>query len=93
MSAQAKNNKIKKAGSWSIAQAKAKFSTLVHRAESVGPQIITRRGQNRAVVVSAEEWRRKTHRAGNLAEFLAAGLRGSGLKTHRSKGSLRGIDL
>ena len=92
MGVQIKGNK-KGGGSWSVAQAKARFSMVVQRAESDGPQIITRHGQNKAVVVSAEEWKRKTHRSGNLAEFLAAGLRGSGLKIHRSKRPMRGIDL
>jgi hypothetical protein len=47
-----------------------------------------------AVVVSAEEWERKTKRTGNLAEFFAASpLRGSKLNVERAKGGPRNVDL
>jgi prevent-host-death family protein len=71
---------------WSVAEAKAKFSEMIDRALSQGPQTITRKGKTAAVIVGAEEWERKTMRAGSLAEFLAASpLRGSGMKVHRLK--------
>ena len=57
---------------WTVAEAKAKFSELIERARSRGPQTITRKGHTAVVVVSAEEWERKTKRTGNLAEFFAA---------------------
>ena len=67
--------------SWTVAEAKAKFSEIIEKAMSEGPQTITRKGRTAAVVVGAEEWQRKTKRVGNLAEFFAASpLRGSGLK-------------
>ena len=38
------------------------------------------------VIVSAEEWKRKTRRKGTLAEFFAnSPLRGSGIETKRLK--------
>ncbi len=79
---------------WTVAQAKAKFSELIDLAASEGPQTVTRNGKPTAVVVSAQEWERKTRRTGNLAEFLAASpLRGSALKIQRAKGGLRKVDL
>jgi prevent-host-death family protein len=79
---------------WSVAEAKAKFSEVIERAMSLGPQTITRKGRTAAVVVGAEEWQRKTKRVGNLAEFFAASpLRGSNLKIHRLKSRPRKIDL
>jgi len=67
--------------SWTVAEAKAKFSEIIEKAMSEGQQTITRKGRTAAVVVGAEEWQRKTKRVGNLAEFFAASpLRGSGLK-------------
>jgi prevent-host-death family protein len=57
---------------WTVAEAKAKFSEVVERAISEGPQTITRKGRTAAVLVGAEEWQRKTNRAGSLAEFFAA---------------------
>jgi prevent-host-death family protein len=51
---------------------------------SGGPQTITSNGRTAGVIVAAEEWLRKTKRAGNLAEFFAASpLRGSGMGTKR----------
>ena len=79
---------------WTVAEAKAKFSEIIERAMTEGPQTITRKGLTAAVVVGAEEWQRKTKRAGNLAEFFAASpLRGSKLKTQRRKARPRKINL
>ncbi len=79
---------------WTVAEAKAKFSELIDRARSDGPQTITRKGRTAVVVVAAEEWERKTKRTGNLAEFFAASpLRRSKLKLERLKGGLRKADL
>jgi prevent-host-death family protein len=80
--------------SWSVAEAKAKFSEIIERAMSEGPQTITRNGHTAAVVVGAEEWQRKTKRIGNLAEFFAESpLRESGLKIRRLKQRPRKISL
>jgi prevent-host-death family protein len=78
---------------WTIAEAKAKFSQVIEQART-GLQTITRNGRPAAVVVSAEEWERRTSRAGTLADFLTASpLRGSGLKIERSKDRPRDIEL
>ena len=67
---------------WSVAQAKAKFSEVIDKARSLGPQTITRNGRKAVVIVAAQEWERKTKRNGNLAEFFAASpLRGSSRRT------------
>jgi prevent-host-death family protein len=77
---------------WTVADAKAKLSKVIDQAQVDGPQTITRHGRTAAVVVSAEEWERKTKRTGNLAEFFAASpLRGSGLRITRIKGRLSKI--
>lgn len=81
-------------GTWTVAEAKAKLSEVVDKARTKGPQTITKNGRKAVVVVSAEEWERKTHRPGNLAEFFAESpLRGSGLKITRIKAGGRDIDL
>jgi prevent-host-death family protein len=56
-------------GSWTVAGAKARLSEVIERAQT-DPQIITRHGKPSVVVVSAQEWARKTVRKGTLAEFL-----------------------
>ena len=80
--------------SWTVAEAKAKFSEVVEQARTSGPQTITRNGRSAVVVVSAEEWERKTRRHGSLADFFAASpLRDSELETTRAKGGPRPVDL
>lgn len=72
--------------SWTVAEAKAKFSEVIDEARTRGPQMITRNGRAAAVLVSAEEWERKTRRVGTLADFFATSpLRHSGLKVSRKK--------
>lgn len=81
-------------GIWTVAEAKAKFSEVIDKAKTVGPQTVTKHGQTAVVVVSAEEWERKTRRKGNLASFFAdSPLRGSGLDLSRVKDGPREIDL
>ena len=60
------------AQTWTVAEAKAKFSELIEKAQSDGPQKITKHGRTTAVVVAAEQWEKKAKRKGNLAQFLAA---------------------
>lgn len=79
--------------SWTVAEAKARLSEVIEQARSAGPQTITRNGRRTVVIVSAEEWERKTKRVGTLAEFFASSpLRGSGLRGKRSKDKLRSTD-
>ena len=71
---------------WTVAEAKAKFSEVLDRAVSDGPQTITRNGKTTAIIVSAEEWARRAKRQGTLAEFFAnSPLRNSGLEIERLK--------
>jgi prevent-host-death family protein len=78
---------------WTLANAKARLSEVVDRAQDV-PQMVTRNGRPAAVIVSAEEWKRKTDRKGNLAEFLLASpLRGLDLDVERLDDLPRELDL
>lgn len=80
--------------SWSVADAKARFSAVIESALEEGPQTITRSGRKTVVVVAAEEWERKNRRQGNLAEFLASSpLRGSRLRIKRSNERPRRVRL
>jgi len=79
---------------WSVADAKARLSELLDRAIDSGPQAITRRGREIAIVVSAEEWHKKSARSGSLAEFFAASpLRDSGLVIERAHLRARDVEL
>lgn len=43
---------------WPVQDAKARFSELLEASLNEGPQIVTRRGVETAVLVPFEEWRR-----------------------------------
>jgi prevent-host-death family protein len=78
---------------WTVAGAKARLSEVIERAQT-DPQIITRHGRPSVVVVSADEWVRKTIRKGSLAEFLMASpLRGSDLELDKRDEQPRDLDL
>lgn len=69
---------------WTVAEAKAKFSEVIDRAQSEGPQTVTRNGHKAVVIVGAEEWQKKTKPTGTLVDFFASSpLREGGLKLPR----------
>lgn len=45
-------------GTWQIQEAKARFSEFVSASLKEGPQVVTRRGVETAVLVPIAEWRR-----------------------------------
>jgi prevent-host-death family protein len=82
------------AETWTVAEAKAKFSELMDRARMSGPQTITKNGRRAAVLVSTEEWEKQTGRKGTLAEFFAASpFRESEVEFERLEDGPRDIDL
>lgn len=79
---------------WSVANAKAHFSELIDKAKSEGPQMVTRNGKPAAVLVSVEEWEKKTAPKGTLVEFFQnSPLYDSGIEIERFKGDFRKVDL
>jgi len=78
---------------WTVADAKAKFSEVISRAQDE-PQTITRNGQPSVVVVSIEEWARKSERKGSLATFLMSSpLQGTEINIERLQDQPTEIDL
>lgn len=78
---------------WTVAGAKARLSEVIERAQAA-PQTITRNGKPSVVVVSVEEWRRKTERKGTLATFLLESpLRGADLDLERQRDEPRDLSL
>jgi len=45
-------------GSWQVQDAKARFSEFLDATIKKGPQVVTRRGVETAVLVPIEQWRR-----------------------------------
>ncbi|HWY05717.1 MAG TPA: type II toxin-antitoxin system Phd/YefM family antitoxin [Candidatus Acidoferrales bacterium] len=43
---------------WQLQDAKSRFSELIDDTLEKGPQVVTRRGVDTAVVVSVEEWKK-----------------------------------
>ena len=56
---------------WQLKDARANFSTLVDKAISDGPQMVTRNGKKAVVVVSMEEWMRRERCRDDLVDFFA----------------------
>jgi prevent-host-death family protein len=63
-------------GSWQLQDAKSRFSEFLNAALEKGPQVVTRRGVETAVLVPIEEWRRlqKASRP-SIKELLLSGPR------------------
>jgi len=81
---------------WLLQNAKARFSELVRRARSEGPQHVTVRGREEVVIISAEEFRRlKGDRTGaDLVAALRASPHGDvDIEPQRAPMPVRGVVL
>lgn len=66
---------------WQLAEAKNRFSEVVDKTTTEGPQVVTRRGENVAVVISFIEYQRLTVAKPNFYDYVRTGP------------SLEGVDL
>ena len=73
-------------------EAEQKFSELLRKAEEVGPQVVTRHGEEVAVLISAEAYR-KLSGVPDFKEFLLSGPDLSKLDLERSKEPTRVVEL
>jgi prevent-host-death family protein len=58
---------------WQIQDAKQRFSEMIRAVASEGPQVITRHGEDVAVIVDIGEYRRLTRPGADLASILLGG--------------------
>jgi prevent-host-death family protein len=58
---------------WQVQKAKARFSELVERARTEGPQTIPRHGRERAVLLSIEDYRALLSRQADVRALLLGG--------------------
>lgn len=84
------------AGRWLLQDAKARFSELVRRVHSKGPQHVTVHGRDEVVVISAEEFPQL--KGDGRGEALVAALQASpyreiDIEPKRTRMPVRGIDL
>jgi prevent-host-death family protein len=70
-----KRTRAVKSGRWLLQDAKARFSELVRRVHSEGPQHVTVHGRDEVVVISAAEFRRL--KGGLTGEALVAAMQAS----------------
>ena len=79
---------------WQLQEAKGKFSEVVKRALSEGPQGITVRGEPVAVLISRAEYARLTHPKPGFVEFMRGSpIAGLALDIERQPGLTREITL
>ena len=79
---------------WALQDAKNRFSEVVQRALSEGPQTITRRGRETAVLLSLEDFKALMAPKGSLVEFFRnSPLRGAGVDLSRDGDLGRDVDL
>jgi prevent-host-death family protein len=78
---------------WPVQHAKARFSELLDASQREGPQVVSRRGIEAAVLVPIEEWRRVQARAlpSLKALLLAAEPRMEALAAERGKARRRAV--
>lgn len=58
---------------WQVQEAKTRFSELIEEAHTKGPQVITRHGAERAVVLSIADYRALTAHKPNFRDYLMGG--------------------
>ncbi len=78
---------------WQVQQAKSRLSEVIEKAQSKGPQIITRHGAERAVVLSIADFRALTAHKPGLKEYLLGGPKVGSFKIRRERDTGREIAL
>ena len=79
---------------WPLQDAKNKLSEVVDRSIAEGPQTITRRGRESAVVLSIKDFKRLTEPKGSLVSFFRdSPLAGVDLDLERDEDFGRKVEL
>ena len=80
---------------WALQDAKNRLSEVVRKASEEGPQVITLRGDDAAVVVAADEYARLTRKPqNNLVDFVRKSpLSSVALDVTRSRDTGRRVEL
>ena len=79
---------------WQLQEAKNRLSAVIEEALNHGPQIITRRGVDTAVVLSIKEFIKMTKPKQNLVDFFQSSpLHGIEIDVTRSKDTSREVEF
>ena len=58
---------------WQVQEAKQRFSELIRRAQADGPQVVTRHGEEIAVVIDIADYRRLRGEEVEFKDYLRSG--------------------
>lgn len=82
---------------WQLQAAKNKFSEVIEEARAHGPQVVTRRGKETAVILSFDDYQRLMGREAPAQSFtdflLSIPKAGGGLVVDRDRDTGRSVDL
>lgn len=79
---------------WALQDAKNRFSEVVDKAISKGPQLVTRRGRECVVIMSTRDYRRSQKKKQNLVDyFQSSPLKQVDLQLERDKAPIRDLAI
>jgi len=78
---------------WQVQGAKTRFSEVIERARTEGPQTITRHGVERAVVLSIEDYRALAAHKPDFKAYLLGGPKVDDFSIERDRDTGRAIEL
>lgn len=79
--------------SWQVQEAKQRFSEVLREATAGGPQMITKHGEEIAVVLSIDDYRQIVQPRRPLSEYLLAMPKGDDLDLPRDRSDFRSLDI
>ena len=77
---------------WQLQEAKSRFSEVVELTLREGPQLVTRRGEDAVVIMSATDYRRMSG-VRSLMTVLLSAPRGAPMDLERSREPVRDVAL
>jgi antitoxin Phd len=78
---------------WQVQDAKTRFSEMIERARTEGPQTITRHGAERAVVLSIEDYRALAAHRPDFKAHLLGGPKVDDFSIERDRDTGRIVEL
>jgi prevent-host-death family protein len=78
---------------WQVQEAKTRLSEVIEDARNKGPQIITRHGAERAVILSIEDYRSLIAHKPSLKAYLLGGPKVESFEIERDRDLGREVDL
>jgi prevent-host-death family protein len=79
---------------WQIQHAKARLSEVIEKAQIDGPQVLTKHGRARAVILSMDEFKAlKAKQLPTMLETLLSGPKFDEFEVHRDADYCREIEL